>query len=90
MQFPRCEEPRPRGTPRQVKAGVRPRSYSCGLERPRAEVPAEFGRGEGAQRVGTSGPTDGTNTFLGFVGPCLMHAVSAGGRGGGEGQGGFH
>lgn len=60
---------------------MRLRSYSCGVERSRAEVPAELGQGEGAPRVGTSGATEGTNEHLvEVVGVCPMPSVLDGGR----------
>lgn len=62
---------------------MRLRSYSRAVERPRAEVPAELGQGEGAPRVGTSGATEGTNEHLvGVVGVGPMPSVLDGGRGG--------
>lgn len=82
MRFSGREGPPLGGIRRQVKAGVRLRGYSRGLEGPGAEVPAEFGQGGGAQRVGASGTTDGTNASLGVVGPCPVRPVSAGDPGG--------
>lgn len=71
MQLSGSEGQRLRGISWQVKAGVRLRSHSRCLERPRAEASAGRGQGEGAPPVGTSGPAEGANTLEGLSVPAL-------------------